>query len=376
MKVVRVATTETDASCRADGHRARCPITLTADFYDEAGKVRFPDIGLDALAGKPDVEVRRFDRHLAEVSPDQLADAQAVLVLSPRVTARSLQQAGGLLVLARFGVGYDTVDVAACTERDVLLTIARGAVDRPVAEATLAWMLALSYRVPLKDRLVREARWDERSQSMGQGLRDQTLGIIGFGGIGRELVRLLSGFGMRPPMVFDPHVPEATVAEHGGRSVPLDELVKQADFVSLHCPLTPQTRGLLGPRELALMKPTAYLINTARGGIVDECALDQALRSRQIAGAAIDCFVDEPLAASPRFADLDNVLLAPHAIAWTDELFRDLGRTALSSILDLRHGREPSGIVNPEVFERPGFQNKWRQFQDGQSDRPIAPAAQ
>ncbi len=283
------------ASRGANHRRARYAITLTADFYDDAGNVKFPDIGLDALGSDPDVEVRRLDRHHAELPPDQLSDAEAVLVLAPHVTARSLERADDLLVVARFGVGYDGVDVGACTARDVMLTIAKGAVDRPVAEATLAWMLALTYRMTIKDRLVRQAGWERRNQFMGQDLRDQTLGIIGFGGIGRELVRLLRGFGIRRPLAFDPHVPNDVVAEHGAASVSLEELLKESDFVSLHCPLTPATRGLLGKRELGLMKTTAYLINTARGGIVDEAALDEALRSGRIAGAAIDCFVGEPL---------------------------------------------------------------------------------
>lgn len=342
--------------------RGHYPITLTADFYDEAGQVKFPDIGLDALTADPDAEVRPLARHYPELPPADLADALAVLVLGPKITARSLEQADDLLVLARFGVGYDSVDVPACTQRDVMLTIAKGAVDRPVAESTLAWMLAMSYHLTTKDRLVRQARWQERNQFMGQDLRDCTLGVIGFGGIGRELVRLLGNFGMRRPLVFDPHLPAAAVAECGATSVSLDELLRQSDFVSVHCPLTPDTRGLLGARELALMKPTAYLINTARGGIIDEGALDACLRSRRIAGAAIDCFVGEPLTAPPSIADLDNVLLAPHSIAWTNGMFRDMGRTALRTILDLRQGRKPAGIVNPEVLERPRFQEKWRRF--------------
>lgn len=341
---------------------ARYPVTLTADFYDAAGNVKFPDIGLDALEADPGAEVRPLDCHYPELPPEQLADAQAVLVLGPRITARSLERADNLLVLARFGVGYDSVDVPACTERDVMLTIAKGAVDRPVAEATLAWMLALSYRMATKDCLVREARWEARNKFMGQDLRDCTLGVVGFGGIGRELVRLLGNFGMRRPLVFDPHLSAAAVAECGAVSVSLDELLGQSDFVSVHCPLTPNTRGLLGARELALMKPTAYLINTARGGIIDEPALDACLRAGRIAGAAIDCFVGEPLTAPPSIADLDNVLLAPHSIAWTNGMFRDMGRTALRTILDLRQGRQPAGIVNPEVLERPRFQEKWRRF--------------
>lgn len=346
---------------------SRYPITLTADFYDDAGQVKFPDIGLDALAGESDVELRRLDRHHAELPPEQLTDARAMMVLAPRVSARSLQQADDLLVLARFGVGYDTIDVPACTERDVMLTIAKGAVDRSVAEATLAWMLALSYRLTTKDRLVRGARWEERNRFMGEDLRDRTLGIIGFGGIGRELVRLLGAFGMRRPLVFDPYLSGEAAAQHGAVAVSLDALLGSADFVSVHCPLTPETRGLLGRRELAQMKPTAYLINTARGGIIDEAALDEVLRARRIAGAAIDCFVGEPLTAAPRFADLDNVLLAPHAIAWTNGMFRDMGRAALRTILDLRQGRKPAGIVNPEVLERPRFQEKWRRFRADQT---------
>jgi phosphoglycerate dehydrogenase-like enzyme len=227
-----------------------------------------------------------------------------------------------------------------------------------VAEATVGWMLALGHHLRMKDRLVREARWDVRSQFMGSELRGRTLGIVGFGGIGRAVVRLLAGFGMQMPLVYDPLVAPAELARLGARPAGLDELLAQSDYVSLHCPLNEATRGLIGRRELALLKPTAYFINTARGGIVDEDALYDALAARRIAGAAIDCFVGEPLAAPPRLAALDNVLLAPHSIAWTHELFRDIGRAACQSIIDLADGRRPRGMVNPEVCQQPGFQTK------------------
>src|SRR5207248_6024722 len=183
----------------------------------------------------------------------------------------------------------------------------------------------LTHHVRTKDRLVREARWDERGGYMGTELRDRTLGVVGFGGIGRALVKLLAGFGMRPPLAYDPFVSAADAARLGVALVPLDQLLFESDFVSIHCPLSDETRNLIGARELGLMKPTAYLLNTARGGIVDEAALDAALRAGRLAGAAIDCFAGEPLAAPPPFASLDSVLLAPHCIAWTDELFRDIG---------------------------------------------------
>ena len=285
-----------------------------------------------------------------------------MIVLTPRVTAASLAGNPDLLAVGRFGVGYDSVDVNACTDADVLLFIAAGAVDRSVAEATIGWMIALTHHMRTKDRLVREAKWDERSRYMGTELRDRTLGVIGFGGIGRALVKLLAGFGMKPPLVFDPFAGPEEAARLGVNVVPLDRLLFEADFVSIHCPLNDQTRNLIGARELAMMKPTAYFINTARGGIVDEAALDAALRGKRIAGAAIDCYEYEPLAAPPVFAALDNVLLAPHCIAWTDELFREIGRAVCRGMLDLAHGRVPKGAVNREVLERPGFNAKWKRI--------------
>jgi phosphoglycerate dehydrogenase-like enzyme len=337
-------------------------ITLTGDFYYPDGTPRHRDIGLSVLDGIEAVEVARFGEHREEITPDQLAGANGVIVLTPHVTTRSLVDASELLAIGRFGVGYDAVDVVACTAADVVLFIAAGAVDRSVAEATVTWMLALTHQVRIKDRLVREGRWDERTRYMGSELRDRTLGVIGFGGIGRAVVRLLAGFGMKTPLVFDPFISPASVAEAGVKAVGLEELLTQADFVSVHCPLNEQTRNLIGARELALMKPTAYLLNTARGCIVEEEALYATLAAGRIAGAALDCLVGEPITSPPRFADLDNVLLAPHAIAWTDEMFRDIGRAVCQGMLDLAQGRRPRGVVNPQVFERPGFSEKWERL--------------
>jgi phosphoglycerate dehydrogenase-like enzyme len=210
-----------------------------------------------------------------------------------------------------------------------------------------------------KDRLVREANWDERSRYMGRELRDRTLGVVGLGGIARKLLELLATWGMKQPVAFDPFV-DPTVAERlGVRLVELDELLRTSDFVSIHCPLTDKTRGLIGRRELSLMKPDAYLINTARGAIVDEDALHDALKQGRIAGAALDCFTNEPFAEPRRFAKFENVLFAPHSIAWTNEMFRDIGRAACQGMIDLSLKRTPRGMVNPEVLERPGFQRKW-----------------
>jgi phosphoglycerate dehydrogenase-like enzyme len=334
-------------------------VAVTGDFHHPDGTPLFKDIGLGELDAHPGIRHERFREHLGEIDPQQIGGAQGVIVLGPRVTAHSLSRPDNLLAIGRYGVGYDSVDVEACTAADVALVTTVGAVDRSVAEATVGWMLALSHRVLIKDRLVRQSRWSERSGQMGAELRDRTLGVIGMGGIGRALVQLLAGFGMNQPLAFDPFLDREVAERMGVKLVGLETLMSQADFVSIHCPLNDKTRDLLGQRELAWMKRDAWLINTARGGIVNEDALYEVLAEGRIAGAALDCFVGEPLVAAPRFSDLDNVILAPHSIAWTDEMFRDMGHTACRGMVEWALGRRPRGVVNAQVLERPGFQQKW-----------------
>jgi phosphoglycerate dehydrogenase-like enzyme len=337
----------------------RFRVAWTGDFFAADGTPRFHDLGTSVFDGQAHLECVAFAENRPVIAAEQIGAAQGVIVLTPHLTADSLAGCDELLAVGRFGVGYDSIDVAACTRADVLAMITAGAVDRSMAEATLTWMLALSHHVRAKDLLVRQGKWDQRSHFMGCELRDRTLGVVGFGGIGRALVELLRGFGMNQPLAHDPFLDAEAVRQAGVRPAGLDELLAGADFVSLHCPLSERTRNLIGRRELGLMRPTAYLLNTARGGVVDEEALYEALRERRIAGAAVDCFVGEPLTGPHRLGELDNVLLAPHCVGWTGELFRDIGRTACRSMLDLSLGRRPHGVLNPEVFERPGFRAKW-----------------
>jgi phosphoglycerate dehydrogenase-like enzyme len=334
-------------------------VLQTADFYDASGKPKFADLGLSIFDGWSHIRVSPFDQHLPEIQASQLKNANGVIVLTPRVSRQTLAESQNLLAVGRFGVGYDSVDVGACTDADVLAMITSGAVDRPVAEATVAWMLALSHHLIVKDRLVRTGMWDDRTKYMGFELRERTLGVIGMGGIGRHLISLLKGFGMNQPVIYDPFVRPEVIEELGVRSVSLDELMAEADFVSIHCPLNEKTRNLISARELALMKPGAWLLNTARGGIVNEDALFDALKHHRIAGAALDCFDNEPVTSPHRFGELENVVLAPHSIAWTGEMFRDIGRTSCQSMLNLSLGRRPTGVLNPELFARDSFRAKW-----------------
>jgi len=334
-------------------------VALTADFYNADGSTKFPDLGLSVFDPHGHITYTPFSEHRKAIGPDQLEGANGVIVLTPAVTAETVSRAGELIAVGRFGVGYDAVDVNACTAADVVAFITPGAVDRPVAEATVGWMIALTHNARVKDRLVRTGEWEERAKYMGAELRDRTLGLVGLGGIGRKVVELLKGWGMNSPIAFDPFANPAAAGQLGVRLVPLEELLKASDFVSVHCPLTEQTRNLIGPRELGLMKPDAYLLNTARGGIVDEDALYEALKSKRVGGAALDCFAEEPVTKPSRFGEFDNVILAPHSIAWTRELFRDIGRSVCQGMVDLSLRAKPRGVLNPEIFEKTSFQAKW-----------------
>ena len=335
---------------------------LTADFLGPDGKLTYEDIGLSLLDAADGVERAFLDTHKPEIQPGQISDFDAVLALTPLVTAATLQGADRLTHIGRFGVGYDSVDVDACTAADVVLTITAGGVNYSVAESVVAFMLALSHKILIKDRMTREGRWDERSDHMGSELRDRMLGIVGLGGIGATLAEMVSPFRMKELIAFDPYLTEDRAAELGVRLVSLDDLMREADFVSVNCPLNDATRNLIGETQIGLMKPTAFLINTARGGIVDEAPLIQALRENRIAGAALDCHEQEPLPPGSPIADLDNVIVAPHAIAWSNELFRDLGHIACQQMIDISHGKIPHGVVNTDVLERPGFQAKLARY--------------
>lgn len=334
----------------------RCGITR--DFLTADGSLVYRDIGLQSLS-EAGVCHSFLERNEKAIPSDLLGGYDAVISLTPAYTAASFAPDNDLLAIVRFGVGYDMVDVEACTEAGVLLCITRGAVNHSVGEAILSWMLALSHRVADKDRLVRQNRWSERGQYMGSELRNRTLGLVGAGGIGKHLLTLLTGLRMAPPLVFDPYLSESEATQFGLRKVDLNTLLKESDFVSINCPLNRETQGLIGPRELARMKPTAYLINTARGGIVQEAALIETLERRDIAGAGIDVFAVEPVGADHPLTKLDNVLLAPHCISWTDDLFAEIGNLAARAVIDLAAGEVPYGLaVNPAVTEKPAFQAK------------------
>lgn len=319
-------------------------IGITRDFLKADGTPAFHDIGLDLLdAAKIPWEV--LPTHDPEVRPEHARDYDGLLVLAPKVTVRTLEGAGRLRIVARFGVGYDNVDVAACTRAGVILTITPDGVRRPVAAAALTFILALSHKLLIKDRLTRAGRWAEKTDHTGQGVTGRTLGIIGFGNIGREVALLARPFGMKL-LAFDPWAKPADDVP----LVPLEDLLRRSDYVCVCCALTPETRHLLDAGRLALMKPTAYLVNVARGPIVDQAALVDALRGGRLQGAGLDVFEQEPIDPSDPLLALENVIVTPHAICWTDECFSLNGRSAIASLIDVSRGVVPGNVVNREAL--------------------------
>lgn len=341
-------------------------IGVTRDFLNAQGDLVFGDIGLTLLESQPGVTVEFLPDYGIELPATVGRDFDALLVLAPRVTASTLATCDRLAIIARFGVGYDNVDVDACTASDVLLTITPDGVRRPVAVSALAMLMALSHRLIDKDRLTRQGRWNEKLDYMGVGLTGRTLGLVGFGNIGQEIARIAAPLQMRI-VATDPFAPPEATNALGAELLSLDRLLSEADFVCVCCALTADTRHLLDARRLALLKPTAFLINVARGSVVDQAALAEILRQRRIAGAALDVFEKEPIDPSDPLLELDNVLLSPHAVCWTDELFRGNGEAACRSILDVRKGQVPNDVVDRHVIDHPGLKQKLARYAAGDS---------
>jgi phosphoglycerate dehydrogenase-like enzyme len=337
-------------------------VGFSADFCRDDGTLAFPDIGLSVLDSTQGIVYEFLKEYRAEYAPSQIVDYDVLISLKPRVTAKSLEDVDRLCAIGRCGVGYDNVDLQACTERGIAVYITPGGVVRPVAESILLLVLALSHRVVDKDRLIRDGKWAESTRHLGREPRDRVIGTIGMGNIACEAIRLLSALSVRKFLAFDPYAKKEKAAELGVELVTLEQLLSESDYVLVNCPLTPETRGLLGAREFSLMKPDAVLINTARGPIVNQAALIDSLQENRIAGAALDVFESEPLDPQSPLASMSNVILTSHSIAWTEELFRDMGRIDCEGALAIYRGEAPLHVVNPQVLSNPVFLEKLQRW--------------
>jgi len=283
------------------------------------------------------------------ISAEQLEGLDALVLWGSLLTAEALEGADKLRIVARIGVGYDTVDVEACSKKGIPVTITPEAVRRPMAASTMLFVLALAHRLLKKDEICRRAGWRESWDHVGTGLTGRTLGLIGAGNIGREVFRLAKPFEMRH-IASDPLLDPDVAAAEGFELVDLATLFADSDFVCVLAPLIPETIHIVNAERLALMKPTAFLVSLARGPLVDEQALVEALTERRIAGAAIDVFEQEPVDPANPLLALDNVIVTPHSICHTDELFRLAGESACQGVIDVKDGLVPKFVVNPDAF--------------------------
>ncbi len=303
--------------------------------------------GIDLLAAHAEVDVR------LKLAPEALLavipDYHALVVRSEtRVTEAVLAAGERLEIVARAGTGVDNVDVEAATRRGIIVVNAPDGNTRAVAEHTLALLLALLRHIPAAQASLRGGAW-QRGRFLGAELGGKTLGVIGFGRIGREVAHRAAAFGLRV-VAFDPFVSPEHIERRGATPLGLDELLREADVVSLHVPLTDKTRTLIGPRELALMRPTAVLVNCARGGLVDEAALAEAIEAGRLGGAALDVFAQEPPSPENPLLGLERVIVTPHIAGSTAEAQSRIALTVAEEIVALWSGKPLRWAVNAPVL--------------------------
>ena len=338
-------------------------IALSGSFQTDNGEPVFPMFDLSPLVNDPDIEFDYVSGVEGRMTAQSLEDFDALILLLETFDADSIPLSGRLSLVARFGVGYDTVDVEACTAAGIAVGITPDGVRRPVATSILTFILALSGKLMLKDALVRggPASFTQRSNHMGTGLVGRTLGSIGLGNIGAEVFRLCKPLDMRF-IAYDPYIEPSSARELNVELTDLDTVFRDSDFLSVNIPLSDETYNLINEARLNMMKPNAYLINTSRGAVVDQDALVNALKTGIIAGAGLDVFDPEPPNADDPLLSLDNVILTPHALCWTDQCFAGIGAQDLDHVFSIKRGVHPSVLVNPKVIDNSEFKVKLEHY--------------
>jgi len=305
--------------------------------------------GLKMLEHIAEIEYKK--KFVGKISAEDVHGVDAIIAGDSKISRETLEGADKLKIIARHGVGVDNVDLEACTEKGIIVTNVHVAEGPSVPEHVFALMLAISKKLFLRDKMVREGRWNERDQLVGKELKGKTLGIIGLGNIGSQVSKIArTAFDMNV-LAYDPYISNEKAKEVGAQLVNLENLLRESDYISINCPLTDETRGMIGEKELKLMKSGAVLVNTARGGIVEEDALYRALKEGWIEGAGIDVLENEPVSKHPLFG-LNNILLTPHSAAFTVESLRRAAIVACENVLKVLKGELPANVVNPKVMEK------------------------
>ncbi|MBI5603272.1 MAG: hydroxyacid dehydrogenase [Deltaproteobacteria bacterium] len=315
---------------------------------------RLYEAGMKILEGK--VAVRITDTGNPQEMLPELIDADGLILRIGSIDRETMEAAKNLKVIGRPGVGVDDVDLTAATELGIPVVIAPGANTRSVAEHALTLILALSKDLQNSDRKTKSGDFQVRNSYKAFEVSGKILGLVGCGHIGQELAKLCSALGMRV-LVYDPFIPAETLErQRYGHAKDLEPLLQSADVISLHVPLTDKTRNMIGRKELGLMKPSAVLINCARGGVIDETALVEALQGCRIHGAGLDVFASEPLQAGNPWAGLDNVIVTPHMAGLTREAAGGVSVMAAEGVLAVLDGQKWPQVANKEVYNHP----KWK----------------
>jgi phosphoglycerate dehydrogenase-like enzyme len=275
-----------------------------------------------------------MDKNIQEITPEDASKFDAILLNLPTASAQSVARKDcKLKIISRFGVGYDSVDISAMKEKNIIVTNTPNAVRRPVAVAALTMIFALSSRLLIKNDLVRSGKWNDRTNFMGKGLTKKTLGIIGAGSIGKETIKLSQPF-FNNIIAFDPFLSKKQLYDNGALKVELIELAQKSDFIVILCNLNEETKGMIDKSFFSKMKQSAYIINLSRGPVINEKDLEMALKNKSILGAGLDVTTQEPLALDSQLMSYKNVILTPHSLCWTDECFHNIASEAIDSIIN------------------------------------------
>jgi phosphoglycerate dehydrogenase-like enzyme len=306
--------------------------------------------GVSVLEDEPAIELK-YPRpgYMAEIEPDDIRGCHAVIISSAAFTRASLPGADKLKLIVRFGAGFEKVDLDACTEHGIMVCHAPLGPTEAMAQGTLGLMIACATRMFQKDAVVRRNQWKQRAKYIGTDLTGKTLGVIGLGNIGTRVVEKVKPFDMRI-LAYDPYAPDDRFSQYGAEAVPLETLLRESDFISIHCPLTEESRGMLTEEHFRMMKPTALFFNTSRGGFYDEAVLATALTEGWIAGAGIDVFEDEPNIEDNPLVELENCIVTPHAIGFTQGLFDTIWHWVSRSVIQFARGELPDNIINVKVL--------------------------
>jgi D-3-phosphoglycerate dehydrogenase len=326
---------------------SKCIVAVEGNLRDDKGEIP----GARVLEQEPSIEVR-YPRsgYMTEIEPDDIKGCDAIVISSAYFTRASLAGSDGRLkLIVRFGAGFERVDLDACTEHGIMVCHAPLGPTEPMAQGTLGLMIACATRMFQKDDVIRRGKWGERVHHMGTDLTGKTLGLIGLGNIGTRVVDKVAPFDMKV-IAYDPYAPDQRFKNYGVQPVSLETVLKEADFISVHCPLTEESRSMLKEEHFKMMKPTALFFNTSRGGFYEDRLLARALTEGWINGAGIDVFEDEPNIENNPLVEIGNCIVTPHAIGFTQGLFETIFHWVSRSIMQFANNELPDNIVNIEVL--------------------------